>query len=217
MTTENNNQNNDGTGGEKLYAGKFKTVEELENGYKASLPTFQENENLKKKVDELSKVPDTYMNPADVEIDAPRVANLQQRAKDANMTQAQYEKFVRSEKAALDARQANFEKARKDVGEETLNILKEYVTKNYPQALADNMLNTFIGNKEARDAALAHRAQLLNNQVPGMNKPSQSGYTVTHEDVQKAYAAKEKNPGDMKARQHYLNVVAAQAAQKQAS
>jgi hypothetical protein len=34
----------------KLYAGKFKTIEDLEAGYKSSLPVFQENETLKKTI-----------------------------------------------------------------------------------------------------------------------------------------------------------------------
>ena len=34
-------QTNQEGSGEKLYAGKFKTVEELEAGYKNSLPTFR--------------------------------------------------------------------------------------------------------------------------------------------------------------------------------
>lgn len=204
---------------EKLYAGKFKTVEELEAGYKNSLPTFQENETLKKKVEELSSVPDQYINPADVELEANRLTDIQARAKEAGMTQAQYERFVRSDKARVDKHKQTFEQSKKDVGEETLNILKDYVTKHYPKELQENMLNTFIGNKEARQAALNHRQQLLNNQVPGMNKTSAGGlgYRVTDEDVKKAYAAKEANRGDMRARQHYLNVLSARAQQERSS
>jgi hypothetical protein len=200
--------------GEKLYAGKFKTVEELEAGYKNSLPTFQENENLKKKVDELTTIPANYMNPSDVELDQNRLTDLQARAKEAGLTQAQYEKMVRSDKSRVDAYKSNFENAKKEVGEETLNILKDYVAKHYPKPLQDNILNTFIGNKEARQAALDHRQQLLSNRFPGMEKTAAGlGYRVTDADIRKAYDAKEKNSGDMKARTHYLNLVAAKAEQ----
>lgn len=208
--SETNDQNNE----TKLYAGKFKTVEELEAGYKNSLPTFQENEALKAKLEEVSKVPDTYLNPSDVQLDANRLTDIQARAKEAGMTQAQYDKFIRSDKARLEAAQQKFEQARKDVGDETLNMLTDYVKKNYPEALQDNMIKTFITNKDARQAALNHRNQLLNNTVPGMNKPHFGGYTVTDEDVRKAYAAKEANRGDAKARQHYLNLMAARAEQR---
>lgn len=205
------NEGNEGNEGEKLYAGKFKTVEELEAGYKNSLPTFQENEALKNQVKEFSTVPDTYLNPADVELDAQRFSDIQARAREAGMTQAQYEKFVRSDKHSLDAHQQNFETARKEMGEETLNLLTDYVNKNYPKELHDNILRSFIVNKEARTAALNHRTQLLNNQVPGLNKLTQGGYAVTSEDIRKAYAAKEKHPHDMKLRAAYIRLHEAKA------
>lgn len=220
--TENQNQNPNGNANNepKLYAGKFKTVEELEAGYKNSLPTFQENEQLKAKLEEHTKVPDTYMNPSDVSLEATRIADIQARAKAAGMTQAQYEKFLRDEKARVDHRQSAFEAARKEVGEETLNLLKDYVKKHYPAELQDSMVNTFIADKNARQAALNHRAQLLNNQVPGMNKTTALGYMVTQDDINKAYAEKENRSNDPrnreKARNHYLNLLAAKAAQDSA-
>ena len=58
----------------------------------------------------------------------------------------------------------------------------------------------------------------LNNRVPGMDKTSAGGgYNVTDTDVRKAYDLKEKNKGDLKARQNYLNLVAAKAEQDKAS
>ena len=208
----------EGEGATKLYAGKYKTVEELEEGYKKSLPAFQENETLKKQVTDLSTVPDTYLNPSDVQLEANRIADIQSRAKEAGMTQAQYEKFVRADKARLDQYQQNFENARKEVGEETLNILTDYVSKNYPKTLQDGMIKTLIQNKDARNEALNHRSQLLNNTVPGMQRTAPGvNYTVTDADIQKAYVAKETNRADPKARQHYLNLLAARGEQQKAS
>lgn len=209
-------QNNNNEGGEKLYAGKFKTVEELENGYKNSAAVYEENTTLKKKVDELSTVPDTYLNPADIQLDPNRVPDIQARAKEAGMTQAQYEKFLRNDKARVDARNQAFETAKKDVGEQTMNILNDYVSKHYPKELHDNMMRTFIADKNARQAALNHRDQLLNNKVPGFGNPNPPAYNVTDEDVRKAYAVKEKtkNPRDIN---RYLNLVSQQAAQERAS
>ena len=133
------------------------------------------------------------------------------------MTQAQYEKFLRSDKARLEQNKQNFEKARKEVGEETINLLTDYVNKNYPKELHESMLKTFIANGEARKAALNHRGQLLNNQVPGMRQPAQGGYHVTQDDVNKAYAEKEKHPHDLKRRQAYLSLLDARAAQQASS
>lgn len=198
----------------KLYAGKFKTVEELENGYKNSLPTYQENEKLKKQLEEATKVPDDYLLPNGLTIDDSRLADLKARAKEAGLTQAQYEKLLASDKNRVESYQKRFEDARKQLGEEKLNVLRDYVEKNYPEPLRENLLNTFIGNEEARQAALKHREQLLNSQVPGMSKTSAGSYQVTDEDVHKAYLEKEKNKGDMKARIKYLNLLAARAEQQ---
>lgn len=213
MTTQNEEKTQEGA--EKLYANKFKTVEELEAGYKNSLPTFQENETLKKQLSDLTAVPQTYMNPTDVEVDPNRVADIQARAREAGMNQAQYEKFVRGDKARVEANRQRLEDAKKEVGEETLNILKDYATKNYPKELVDGMISTFVQNKDARQAALNHRDQLLNNNIPGLNKNMPPvGFTVTDADIKKAYEAKERNRGDMKAREHYLRLVDQYAQQK---
>jgi hypothetical protein len=209
--TEQNNQD------EKLYAGKFKTVEELEAGYKNSAIIYDENQNLKTKVSELSTIPENYLNPSDVELDQNRIADIQARAKETGMTQAQYEKFVRSDKARVDKNKESFVNMKKEVGEQTLNILTDYVSKNYPKELQENMLNTFIVNKDARTAALNHRTQLLNNNIPGMNRPAQTNYNVTQDDVDKAYAVKEKDPHNLEKRKAYLNLLNARGAQKQAS
>lgn len=212
--TEQTNQ--DGT--PKLYAGKFQTVEELEAGYKNSLPTFQENETLKKQLEEVTKIPDVYLNPSDVaDVEATRIADIQARAKEAGMTQAQYDKFVRSDKARIEASKSSFENMKKEVGEQTLNILTDYVSKNYPKELQDNMIKTFIVNKDARTAALNHRSQLLDNQVPGMNRPAQPNYNISQEDVDKAYLAKEKDPHNLKKRDAYIGLLNARGAQQQAN
>jgi len=202
----------------KLYAGKFKSVEDLENGYKNSAAVYDENEQLKAKLEQAVRVPDAYQRPADINLDPNRIADLETRAKETGMTQAQYEKFLANEKARIERGQQGFENARKEVGEETLNILQDYVKNHYPASLADGVLKTLITNKEARAEALQHRSRLLGDQVPGVGQPAFVKYNqVTDEDVKKAYAAKDKNPHDMKARQRYINLIEQQAAQKSAS
>jgi membrane-associated HD superfamily phosphohydrolase len=192
---------------EKLYAGKFKTVEDLEAGYKNSLPIFQENEELKKKVNELSSLPDNYQTPSDISFDGSKIDTLKSRAKEMGLTQKQYEKMIYQERDRIEKNTKSFEEAKKEVGEEHINILKDYVTKNYPKELHDNMVNTFIVNKTAREAAMNHRNSILNNRVPGIDKTPAGGYSVTRDDVQKAFDAKEKKPHDLKLRQNYLNVL----------
>lgn len=213
MTT---NPNPNGEEGDKLYANKFKTVEDLENGYKNAAVVYDENTNLKKKVEELSAVPDSYQNPSDVEMDSNRLTDIQARAKESDMTQAQYEKFVRSDKARVDKSKETFENAKKELGEANMNILQDYVSKHYPKEIGDGVLRTLIQNKEARTAALAHREKLLNNQVPGVSNVGGGYHSVSDEDIKKAYVAKEKSKSS-KDIQKYLNLVATQAAQQRAN
>lgn len=215
MTTDNETKK-EGEGNTpppKKYAGKFDSVEELETGYKNSAKIFDENTQLKSRVEELTKVPETYLAPKDLEIDPNRLPELQARAREAGMTQTQYEKFLHSDKARVESHKSNFETAKKALGDEKINLLTDYAKKNYPAELVDTMVKTFIQDETARNAALAHREALLKNQVPGMNKTPATGYTITQEDVDKAYKAKEANPANMKARTHYLNLIKQQTAQ----
>jgi hypothetical protein len=210
MTTSDDQKQNE----EKLYAGKFKSIEDLENGYKNSAAVYDENEKLKKEIEEFKTTPHEYLNPKDVELDQNRIEDIKARAKEAGMTQAQYEKFVMGDKARVEKHKQGFEEAKKAVGEQTLNILQDYVNKYYPKEIGEQMMKSLIADKTAREAALKHRDSLLNTTVNGLNRPAQGGYHVTQEDIDKAYAKKEKHPGDLKARQHYLNLLEAKAAQK---
>lgn len=202
---------------EKLYAGKFKTVEELEVGYKNSLPVFQENETLKKQLNDLTSVPTDYISPTDVQLEENYSTDLKTRAKEVGLTQEQYEKLVRSEKKRLADTLQRYESNKKEVGEETINVLKDYVSNNYPQELHDDLLRNFIGNKEARQAALKHRDQLLNSSAPGLNKPAVGNYNVTREDILKARKSVEESRGNAKekAKAHYIKLLSIQAEQKQ--
>lgn len=198
----------------KLYAGKFKTVEELEAGYNNSAKVYQENENLKKKVDEVTKVPDDYATPADIALHEADLAEAKRIAKSSGMNQAQYEKFVREQNAKSLSKHQSFEAAKKEIGADGLNVLQDYVEKYYPEKLRETALKTLITNKEARENALSHRQQLLNNQAPGVSKIAVGSIEVTHDDMIKARDYMMKNKGDMKARQRYLAIQRELAHQK---
>ncbi len=207
MTTDDQN--------DKLYAGKFKTVEELEVGYKNSLPVFQENENLKKKVDEATKVPDDYNTPADVALHDSDIAEAKRLAKESGMTQGQYERFARQQHAKSAKQSEDFENAKKEIGADNLNILQDYVNNTYPEKLRPSILKNLIKDKDARGAAMEHRTQLLNNTVPGMNKTSRPfDHRVTYNDILKAREEHQARKGDAKLKKRYLDLTAAYAHQK---
>lgn len=210
---------NSGTGGtgEKLYAGKFKTVEELESGYTNAAKVYQENETLKKQFTDATKVPDDYQSPTGLSLHETDVAEAKRLAKESGMTQAQYEKFVRQQEAKSRSLYEATENAKKEIGADNLNILQDYVKKAYPEKLHDAVMKTLIKDKDARAAAMEHRNRLLDNRVPGMDKPG-AGYSpdVTYDDVLKAREEHLKAKNDKKKRDRYLALTKAYAHQKAA-
>ena len=80
----------------KLYAGKFKTVEELEVGYNNAAKVYQDNEDLKKKYDESTHVPDDYQIPSNATLHDNDMLQLKQAAKESGLTQAQFERLADS-------------------------------------------------------------------------------------------------------------------------
>jgi hypothetical protein len=209
------NQNQD-QANEIIYAGKFKTVEELENGYKNAAGVFNENETLKKKLSEFTSVPEDYQRPMDVELPDDYIQDIKTLAKNAGLTQTQFEKLARESKERTEAQKVKFNEAQKELGEDNLNILKDYVKKYYPEKVGDAILKTLITDKEARAAAMAHRQVLLNNTVPGVGAVTVGGYRVTREDVLKQRAELQKRPHDLKARDKYINLMSQYADQKDA-
>ncbi len=206
------------TEGETLYAGKYKTVQELEEGYKQSLPLYQENETLKKQMAEVTKVPDEYVTPTDIALHEADLAEVKRLAKNTNLTQAQYEKLARETNAKSAARHEAFENAKKELGADKLNLLQDYISKRYPAGkIADAALRTIIMDKDAQAAALADRQAMLNNSVPGMGHVFSGTTTrVTQDDIFKAHAEVSKTRGkaQIAAKSKYLNLLKAKTQQE---
>lgn len=211
QSNQNPNENNTET--QQLYAGKFKSVEDLEAGYKNAAKVFDENQQLKSQLETITKVPDDYMHPADVELDQNRLADIKARAKEAGMTQAQYEKFVKSDKDRLEKMKSHFEEAKKALGEDKLNLLNDFIAKAYPKEIADGVLKSAVTNKAARDAILQQREHALNNRVPGMDRvATPTHYSISDDDIKKAYIQKEKT-GSIRDIERYMNLLTQKASQ----
>ena len=132
----------------KLWAGKYKTPEELEEGYKNSLPVFNENKELKSKLEKFS-VPETYNVPDDIKLRAGDIAEIKALAKNAEMNQAQFEKTAREMQARIQSQLESAEQAKQAIGVEKMNLLNDYVAKNYPKSLHETVLNKLIKDKDA--------------------------------------------------------------------
>lgn len=212
MTTENKTPTNE----DKLYAGKFKTVEELEEGYKHSLPVHQENERLKQELAQ-HNAPEEYLTPDGVTLDGNELTQIKITARNAKMTQAQYDQLVKSQVAKIAAQEQAFEAAKKEVGPDRLNMLQDFVNKHYPEYVRADVLKKLIVDKDARQAAFKDRESKLNSSLPGMEKPGGVRYSVAYEDVLTARDAAEKAPHDMKKRNAYLGLMKEYAAQNAAN
>lgn len=205
MTDETNQEN-----AERKYAGKFDTVEQLEEGYKNSAKIYQENEALKKQL----QTPEDYLKPEGIALDDKNYEELKQLAKSTGLTQGHFDKLCNEWQAKITKKKEKVEAAFKEVGEENINVLKDYVSKNYPEKIAQTVLKKLVLDKEAREAALKHREALLNTSVPGVNRVNAAGYNVTYNDVLKAREQHLKNNKDAKLRDQYVKITAEFAKQK---
>lgn len=155
--------------GERLFAGKFKTVEELETSYKNSAKVFNENRELKAQLESLKKVPDDYEIPTDVSLRDIDLQDLKSIAKNAGYTQEQFVKTTKEWESRLQAQIQSLEERKAQIGEANLNILQDYVKTYYPPSLQDTIFTKLIKDENAMNDAFKHREQQLNNQVPGIN------------------------------------------------
>jgi hypothetical protein len=216
MSEVNQDQNqNTQSSEQKKYAGKFDTVEQLEEGYKNSAKVFQENENLKKQLETFTKAPDDYLRPDGVELQDNDLDEVKRLAKSAGLTQEHFNRLAKDWSARKQSKKQAFEEKIKALGEENLNVLKDYVAKHYPEKVADAVLDKLIKDDSAREAALKHREQLLNSTTPGLSKVNGGyGYSVTYNDVLKAREAHQSNKSNMKLRDNYLRLTAEYAKQQ---
>ncbi len=167
-----------------LYAGKFKTVEELEAGYNNAAKVYQDNADLQKKFDETTKVPDDYAVPQGIELHDNDILNIKNTAKASGLTQSQFDKIALAQNQTVKSKFEAFENSKKEIGVDNLNLLQDFIGKAYPEKAGEAMLKEAIKNKDVRDAILAQRTQALNSSVPGVNKVSVGSYNnVTHKDL----------------------------------
>lgn len=192
----------------KLFAGKFKSVEDLEKAYGNSVGTYNEKVKLEKELERYTKTPDKYQIPEDVALRPEDFAGIEYIAKEGKFTQEQFEITSRKMAEQIHDQQDKFEERRKAIGEEKLTLINDYVTKHIPEYARDVVLNKLIRDDQAMSDALKDRDQKLNTQAPGM---SQAGVNVPERfdgqrELAKAAGEYHRNPRDHQARQKYLEL-----------
>lgn len=192
----------------KLFANKYKTVEDLEEGYKNATREAREKMEIQRKLEEATKVPEDYIIPDEIKLDDSEKADLTIIAKRSGMTQAHFDKYLKQitekKKSELDA----VEKVKAEYGDKLAQVT-DFVQKNYPQALHETIINKAMKDKGALEDIMQERDKRLNSSAPGSSfLGSLASKPVSDDEVKAAWAETQKRPGDMKAREKYINMVA---------
>ena len=188
----------------KLYAGKYKNVEELEKAYKNSAEVFNENKILQEKLKSY-EVPENYSLP-EVSLAEPVLNDIQKLAKSSGLNQEQFNKTLVSMQEQQRQYQNQLEERKKQLGSQ-LKVVEDYVTKTYPPSLHNTVLNTLLGDENAMSDAMKHRDQVLNSQVPGLSNQRANLSDPYKGRTELLNIAKEyqKNPTE-KNRNRYINL-----------
>ena len=207
MTTPNQEGQGGSTPPPKKWAGKYDTPEQLEEAYKGSAKVFQENQELKSKVESMTKVPDQYVPPEHVKLSDQRKAYLDRAAKKAGLNQDHYNKMAEELHADELAQSNQFEERKKAIGQEKINLIEDYVKKNYPEKLHKTMFNEIIKDDEAMTQAMSDRDKRLNSKVPGVDQAG-AGFEPKYDgqaEVLKAREALRKNPSEAN-KKRYIDI-----------
>lgn len=156
----------------KLYAGKYKSVEELEKGYCHSLQSLNE---IKSELKSFT-APEEYIIP-DVKTHHEIISRAKELAKSTGLSQSQFDAVVRKMDEKNRDSIEKFEESKKRAGEK-LDILEDYVSRHYPKKLKSTIINSLVMDPEAMDEALKHRESMLNTQVPGIHSARGSSFST---------------------------------------
>ena len=138
----------------KKWAGKFDTPEALEEAYNTTGKVHQDNVELRKKYDDLTKVPEAYTLPETIKVTVKEQALLDRAARKAGLNQDHYSKMVEEFHAEENTKMQALADRRKALGEEKVNVIHDYVKKFYPAKLQDVMFNEIIKDDDAMKQAM---------------------------------------------------------------
>lgn len=155
----------------RLWAGKFKTPEDLEEGYKNSAKVFNEKKELEEKIKSLTFIPDIYESPEGILLRSDQLTEIKSIAKNARLTQEQFNATAKEMADRIQYQVKIIEEEKQALGDEKVNVLRDYVKRTTKiEKLHDILLNILIKDKDAMNEALKHRDELLNSQIPGLGQ-----------------------------------------------
>lgn len=193
-----------------LYAGKFDTVEKLENGYKESLSVHIKNKELEEKINSLTAVPDKYNIPDDVKLDERSMADITELSKKAALTQDQFEAAARKKYSDNLDMKNKLEERKHSIGEEKLNLLNTYINDSFSgvnENIRAELMAKLINDDQSISGVLADRENRLNSTVPGMDSNSVPAKKFNiQEELKEASMEAARNPGSALAKARYIEL-----------
>lgn len=196
----------------RLYAGKYKTAEEMEEAIKSkdteAHKLFETNKLLKAQMEQANQAPEHYDVPAEAERIKDDMEAITKMAKAASLSQEKFTKLVNERISERMDYEKRYDASKKEVGDENMLVLNDYVNKNYPEPVRKQIMDNFVMNPTARAEALAHRNQTLDTRTPGMSTGNPGGTPPKTDSEQECYDAGKKflqRPGDKRAREDFID------------
>lgn len=217
VTNQDNANANQGSSTEnntKLYAGKYKSVEELSNAYENLQQKYSQTSDEKKRLEERYRAPDDYRVSATHALSENELSQVREEAKLASLNQEQFDVLVKRKSDEAINRKQRADKIREELGDEKINVLKDYVAKNYPPAIGKEMLEKVILDEKLRTEAFQHRDLTLSNTSPGIGTTSDVYAKVTKTELEELAIKVDKNPANLELRDLYLKKLGIYSKQK---
>ena len=194
----------------KLYAGKYKSDDELEKAYNSSATVIRDEREKARTLESKYKVPDEYEIPPELSMRDGEINEIKNIAKKAGLSQLQFVETAKEMQARVKHEIDSMESAKAGIGQEKLNVVNDYVERFYPESLRSTVLNKIIKDGNAMNDAMKHRDSILNSAAPGMSQGS-TGATESRYDGQSELVkaanqyAKSKSPAD---KERYIKLAA---------
>lgn len=196
----------------QLYAGKFKSVEDLEKAYKEGFAVHLKNKELETRLSEVTLVPEQYTVPGDVQLRDAQINEIKELAQSAGMNQNQFENAVKKFSDSVANKLNAIEERKQSIGEDKINVVKGYIDNQFAGfdgTFKEDVLNKVIKDDKMLEKVMSDRENQVNSTAPGINQVSAAANRQEKmNDMNKAkYDAAiqaKLDPRNVKARERYI-------------
>jgi hypothetical protein len=196
----------------QLYAGKFKSVDELEKAYKEGFGVHLKNKELESKIQEFTTVPDDYTIPENISLRNAKLSELKELAKTSGMTQDQFNNAAKKVNDDIQKNLSQYQEAMEKVGDDKINVVKGYLDKKlsaFDDDIKGNILTKVISNNDVMEKIMSDREKDLNSNVPGINQTADQKVMRENDMKREKYEAGLKtmlDPRDKAAKAKFINI-----------